>query len=307
MQDTPLVSVITPCLNRAGMIREAIESVCKQDYENIEHIIVDGGSKDGTLEILREYKHLKVISEPDKNLYDGLNKGIALATGEIIAHLNSDDCFSENCFANIVNHFNHHKDIDSVCGGASVFEKNHFEEKKYKATYNAAWHKDLSLENITYGMPIINSRFFRKRVYDKIGHYDIQYPVAADREFLMRAYIAGIKSIQIENIIYHYRHHEGSLTINNLNKPLSDELHPEYLKILMHYRNMPNLPKEVLRACRDWHTWMVGYNMLSYLKALDIPSSIRMFKKGNAEDKWFFLRYFMQRIKQKSLNKKVSV
>lgn len=302
LETKPLISIITPCLNRAHMLAEAIESVLNQDYDNVEHIIIDGGSTDGTLELLKKYKHIKLISEPDKNLYDGLNKGIRLAKGEIIGHLNSDDCYEANCFSSIVNQFNHNPDIDSVCGGASIFEYNPLGEKKTKAIFNHSIYKDLRLDTITYGMPIINARFFRKAVYDKIGHYDIQYRIASDREFLLRAYIADIKTLKLEEVIYHYRHHAGSLTINNSKPHLSDELHPEYLKILTDYRNTESLPKEVYHACRNWHTWMVGYNMFNYIRAFDLAAGIRMIKKGYSEDSLFILRYLLQKIKQKKLS-----
>ncbi len=84
-------SVITPCLNRVELITATIQSVTAQDYPDFEHWIIDGGSTDGTLELLKGYQHLKVVSEPDRGVYDAINKGIRLATGEIIILLNSDD------------------------------------------------------------------------------------------------------------------------------------------------------------------------------------------------------------------------
>src|SRR5258707_149693 len=84
-------SVITPCLNRAELIAATIQSVTAQDYSDFEHWIIDGGSTDGTLELLQGYQHLKIVSEPDRGVYDAINKGIRLATGEIIILLNSDD------------------------------------------------------------------------------------------------------------------------------------------------------------------------------------------------------------------------
>src|SRR6202048_1307367 len=84
-------SVITPCLNRVQLIGATIESVIAQDYPNFEHWIIDGGSKDGTLDLLKHYRHLRVVSEVDCGVYDAMNKGIRLATGEIVVLLNSDD------------------------------------------------------------------------------------------------------------------------------------------------------------------------------------------------------------------------
>src|SRR5260370_24873330 len=84
-------SVITPCLNRAQLIAATIQSVTAQDYSDFEHWIIDGGSTDGTLELLQGYQHLKIVFEPDRGVYDAINKGIRLATGGIIVLLRSDD------------------------------------------------------------------------------------------------------------------------------------------------------------------------------------------------------------------------
>src|SRR3989337_1242859 len=92
------VSIITVTLNNADYIEACIQSVINQDYENIEYIVIDGGSKDGTLDVITRYENkiTKVISEPDNGLYDAMNKGIKLATGEIIGILNSDDFYNSN-------------------------------------------------------------------------------------------------------------------------------------------------------------------------------------------------------------------
>ena len=88
----PKISVITPSFNSIHTIRETIESVRQQDYPAVEHVVIDGGSTDGTVELLREYPHLRWVSEKDDRHYHAMNKGIAAATGEIVEILNSDDC-----------------------------------------------------------------------------------------------------------------------------------------------------------------------------------------------------------------------
>ncbi|HVO67352.1 MAG TPA: glycosyltransferase, partial [Syntrophales bacterium] len=92
----PEVLIVTPSFNRAALIEATIESVLKQTYKNMEYIVVDGGSTDGTLEILEKYRKegkLKYISEPDNGMYDAINKGFRMASGEILAYLNSDDIY----------------------------------------------------------------------------------------------------------------------------------------------------------------------------------------------------------------------
>src|SRR5467141_2466159 len=116
----PRISVITPCLNGVRYVGEAIESVLKQDYPNMEHIVVDGGSTDGTLEVLSRYHHLSVLKGPDRGVYDALNKALAVAKGELIGILNSDDRYADGVFAAVRNHLTDEK-VMALAGTAVSF------------------------------------------------------------------------------------------------------------------------------------------------------------------------------------------
>lgn len=122
----PLVSIVTPSYNQGRFIEETILSVKNQDYPNIEHIIVDGGSKDNTLEILKKYKgtyNMRWISEPDKGRADAVNKGFAMAQGEIIGWLNSDDVYlKKDTLRTVVHAFQSHTQSDVVYGDAAVID-----------------------------------------------------------------------------------------------------------------------------------------------------------------------------------------
>lgn len=284
------------------MIEEAIESVLQQNYPHVEHIIVDGGSTDNTLAILKKYPHLKVLSEPDKNLYDGLNKGIRLAKGNIIGHLNSDDRFTPHCFKEIVHAFETAPECDSVCGGALIFETQQ-KTTTIIQRYESEKLKSLSLDNITMGMPIINARFFRKSVYEKIGLYDIRYKIAADREFLLRAYLALIKTHTINSTIYQYRQHPSSLTFNTIESKLPD-LHPEYLDIIRRYHDDLNMPHEIRIACRNWHNWMAGYAVKQSFRQGSVQQAFKMIAKGIKFDIYFLPRYMHQLLKHRKTNGK---
>ncbi len=100
-----LVSIITPSFNQAQFIEQTIKSVQNQDYKNIEHIIIDGGSTDGTIDILKKYSGIKWISEKDNGQSDAINKGFSTANGEILAWLNSDDYYDENIITKVVEYF----------------------------------------------------------------------------------------------------------------------------------------------------------------------------------------------------------
>src|SRR5574342_661003 len=116
------LSIITPCLNRVNKVECSIQSVLKQGYPNVEHIMIDGGSIDGTLDILARYSHLKVLSGRDNGMYDALNKGLNIASGEIIGFLNTDDLYADHVFQPVMEYFRD-ENLDAVSGKAQIFEE----------------------------------------------------------------------------------------------------------------------------------------------------------------------------------------
>jgi glycosyltransferase involved in cell wall biosynthesis len=208
------ISVITPCLDREEFIAEAIESVAAQKYPELEHWIIDGGSTDRTLEIVRRYPHLKVVSESDRGVYDALNKGLKLATGDVIALLNSDDLFAPGAFQLCANLFRTGAGTMIVSGGCQIFRRTSAGREIEMHRYEDARRYQLSLRNVTLGLPIINARFFRRSVFEKVGDFNLDYPIAADRDFLIRAALANIPDAPASRVLYRYRWHSKSLTLN---------------------------------------------------------------------------------------------
>jgi glycosyltransferase involved in cell wall biosynthesis len=177
------VSIVTVCYNSAATIEHTIQSVLSQSYENIEYIIVDGGSNDATLDIINSYKDKisKVISEPDKGIYDAMNKGVMNASGEVVGILNSDDFYETNeSVSQVIAAFEN--DIDVVFGDL-VFVKpenlNHI-TRFYSLPKFKAW-------KLKFGwMPPHPSSFIKKSLYDKYGLYKINYKISADYEIFIR-------------------------------------------------------------------------------------------------------------------------
>ena len=178
------ITIITVVFNGAKYIRSAIQSVLSQDYDNIEYIVIDGGSTDGTVNIVKEYqdKISVFISEPDEGIYDAMNKGIALATGNVIGILNSDDFYiDEFVIEKVVKEFDE-KGVDSVYADLVFVNPNNLEKT---IRYYDSSHFNPS--RFAYGWTPAHPTFFvKKEIYDKYGVFRTDFKIAADFDILAR-------------------------------------------------------------------------------------------------------------------------
>lgn len=181
------ISIITPTYNSSKTIRDTLDSIKLQTYQDIEVVIIDGLSSDNTLEIVQEYRkyfHIKVISEKDMGIYDAMNKGIDLAMGNIVHILNSDDLyFNENILSDISSIFNKNTNIDMVYGDIRYFYKD---VNKTTRFWKAGVYNEHKLNN---GWIIPHPGLFvRGSFYRKINKkFDIRLSIAADYEFILRS------------------------------------------------------------------------------------------------------------------------
>lgn len=179
------VSIITVCFNSAATIRDTLESVFAQTYPSIEYIIIDGASTDATLNIIDGYKSRidHIISEPDRGIYDAMNKGIAKATGNIIGILNSDDFYENNqVIENVVKCFAEHPDSDLVFGDVVFVKPNRTDSitRHYSSHNFRAW-------KLRFGwMPPHPATFIRARAYQQTEPYKLDYKISADYEMFVR-------------------------------------------------------------------------------------------------------------------------
>lgn len=177
------ISVLTPSYNASKYIEKAIQSVLVQNYANFEHIIFDGGSQDGTIEILQKYPHLIWVSEKDKGQSDAMNKAFEKSTGNIIVYLNADDYFEPNAFNIIIEAFKNNADIDMVVGNLKWDLGTHQEiitpEIEYlKILYHFKYHFPYN--------PV--SYFYTRDLQNKVGKFSLQENYAMDYVFLLRAF-----------------------------------------------------------------------------------------------------------------------
>ena len=258
------ISVITASLNRKDLIRWAVESVLDQRYSEFEHWIIDGGSTDGTLELLEEYPHLKIISEPDRGVYDAWNKGISYAEGDIISILNSDDLYGARAFERCAETLRSYPDAWLVSGGCQVFRTMASGDEIEMHRYQDPRRYRLSLRNATIGLPIINSRFFRRSLFSTIGTFDLAYPVAADREFLIRAAFAGAADVALKDVFYRYRYHAGSLTMNAGNRTMVLGLE-DGLRMIEQTRSRYRLGAREDKLLRRWKRELLATKVFAFV------------------------------------------
>jgi len=184
MKNSPLVSIITVVLNRKDTIEFAIKSVLSQTYSNIEYIIVDGGSTDGTVDVIKKYNKyiLKWISEPDNGIYDAMNKGIKMARGQIIGILNSDDVYADNKVIEVVVKAIEENNAD-CCWSDLVYVDRENTDKIIRYWKSSEFKE----EKLKRGwMPPHPTFFVKKWVYEKYGYFNLDFPIAADYELMLR-------------------------------------------------------------------------------------------------------------------------
>lgn len=250
MHSVPKISVVTVCYNSEHTIRETIESVANQDYPNLEHLIVDGGSKDRTLDIVREHPHLLWTSEKDKGIYDAMNKGIRRATGDIVVMLNSDDCFRGGALLSVGKAFRDHPEWDGLFGDIIYVDSQGREIfRRAEAVFD---YDVLRFSGVCY--VIHPTLFVKKSVHDRLGLYRNEDLVnCADFEFMLRMGKAGCRIGHIPEFLVNFRIHDFGMTAD---KRVARNIAREHLKLMIEHGYQENMQGKALRlfyrAKRQW-------------------------------------------------------
>lgn len=204
MSKTPSISVVTPSFNSETTIRQTIESVARQSYPAFEHIVIDGGSTDATIAILKEFPHLLWKSERDGGHYDAMNKGIQKATGDLIVILNADDCFRENALETVANAFAANPDWDASFGDVVFVDAD---DKEIYRREEAIYDYDV----LRYWQDYIchHTLFVRKAIYERLGGYrDKDFRNGCDYEFILRLGREKCRVGHVRALLVNYRYHD---------------------------------------------------------------------------------------------------
>lgn len=192
------ISIITVSYNSAGTIERTIKSVIQQEYGDVEYIVIDGGSTDGTVDVIRKYekKIFFWLSEPDEGIYDAMNKGIRRATGEIIAFLNSDDWYQKNILSEVAEQFQDNN-TQIVCGDVYYHQEGN----------TTKWHvnEEKVRRQIRFRMGFFHPAMFaRKNLFEKYGGFDTKYRITADYDWLLRVYDRHVKIAVIDKVLTNF-------------------------------------------------------------------------------------------------------
>lgn len=182
------ISVITVTFNSGKTVKDTIESVLKQKYQDYEYLVIDGGSKDNTVDIIKEYEpkfegKMRWVSEKDKGMYDGINKGIRMAIGDVVGIINSDDFYHrKEIFDVIAKAFEENKDVQAIYGDVRFVHPDNLEKtvRYYSSKHWKPWRFRFGF------MPAHPTFFTYKENFEKYGYYQYDYHIAADYELLIR-------------------------------------------------------------------------------------------------------------------------
>jgi glycosyltransferase involved in cell wall biosynthesis len=221
------VSVITVCLNSARTIAKALSSVQAQTWPDIEHIVIDGGSVDGTQAIVANSDSPAVIvSEPDRGIYDAMNKGLARASGEVIAFLNADDHYADPTAIERAVSTMRESDVDAVWGDVAFYDPG---SGKLVRRYNSGRFSPGRLDQ--GWMPAHPASFIRRSLFDKVGDFDTSYRIAGDFDFFARLFTRTAPTyLHLPRVLVNMT--MGGISTSG-------------------WRNTLLLNREVLRACRQ--------------------------------------------------------
>jgi glycosyltransferase involved in cell wall biosynthesis len=262
-------SIITATLNRCDLLREAIRSLEAQGHGDVEHIVVDGGSADGTLEMLGGHPNIIVLQDRRRGLYDAMNQGIELASGDVIGLLNSDDLYAPGALNAAERAFVANPRADAVCGAAELFNADGIVVR-----YAGRADRVLDSHAALVGACIINARFFRQRVFKRCGLFSLDYRLIADREFLARTLTGVTVTVPIDDVVYRYRNHTGSLTLSE-RPERADAMRAELLRLARAILVDAGADPDLRRKARALEGRCLARSAIRALSAGDVAGAIR--------------------------------
>ncbi|MCZ2397314.1 MAG: glycosyltransferase [Chitinophagales bacterium] len=276
MKNSPKISIVTPSFNQGQYLEQTIESVISQNYPNLEYIIIDGGSTDGSVEIIKKYeKHLKFwVSEPDEGQANAINKGLEHCTGEIFNWLNSDDYLAEGALLKIAEGFR--RGADLVAGNVRVFRD--------EETLHLTKHRNLSAKGLLYWLPGVSfvqpGVWMRRQWVEEGGGVPEMYNCSFDWALYIQYLLHYPKVEYLDSLLVHFRYHDASKTVT-----LQEQFERERQQIVESFLSSDDKPLQKLasryRNDRNLHERMRQVLNSSQSKAAKSIEVLKELKPGN--------------------------
>ncbi len=245
----PKISIITPSYNQGQFIEQTIKSVIEQDYPNLEYIVMDGGSTDNTLTILKKYSNkLKWFSAKDKGQADAINKGMEMATGDILAYINSDDYYLPGAFKKVVSFFKQNPEFKWVVGDYLIVDERNKQIQQPIIAYKRFWRSLFPTRSL-YVLNYIPqpSTFWRKQIRSEIGKFNLNLHYVMDYDFWLRI-ISKYPLGRISGPLSAFRIHRQSKGGVNYSQQFAEEL-----KVMKKYTN-----NKLLVGLHVIHNWLIN-------------------------------------------------
>jgi glycosyltransferase involved in cell wall biosynthesis len=249
------ISVVTPSFNQAAFIDESIRSVTAQGYDFMEHLVVDGASDDNTVDILRKHSgdaiHLQWTSEPDRGQSSALNKGFALATGDVVGWLNCDDRYRAGCFEYVTRMFQQYPEVDIIYGDYTWMDEA---GRVFRVRKEIEFNYFVLLYHHVLYIPS-TATFFRRRIFDESNWLDENLHYAMDFEFFVRLASRRYRFLHVPKLLADFRFHQSSKTCTAAHKQLEElERVRQYYSPLLCRLRAPGSRKAtslLLRCCAN--------------------------------------------------------
>jgi glycosyltransferase involved in cell wall biosynthesis len=256
-QSDPTVSVITPALNAAATLPAALQSLAQQSA-SYEAILIDGGSADDTVAIALDAPKVRVVSAPGTSIYEAINRGIAEARAPAICLLNADDTLVPGALATLADALSRHPEAGIARGRPRFVELDARGVCVPRAEVDQETNRPLSIELLLRGPCAINSLCIRREVFTRVGSLDPEFSLAADRDWMLRAHLAGIGITEVDQPVYRYLIHAGSSTLDRDRRNFA-LIRREHLAIAA--RHLLNIAEgsvgpfehSVVTALKRWH------------------------------------------------------
>lgn len=284
------ISVIIGVLNMHQYIERTLISVINQQYPNLELIVMDGGSTDGTLDIIKKYEsHITYWqSQPDKGHPDACNKAIEYATGELIGFLNADDFYEADILQKTSDCYQQHPTADVISCGTRVIERDKHGNDRVLWDFFAADKLHITLRNMLFEFTAFNGKFFKKDIFTRFGKFDAtdsegRTNRSNDREFLLRLAFAKINSHVIPEPLYVYLSHQGASSFSKKNL---ERIHKEHLLLAEKLLAIPTLSSTEKNLIKKWWARESVYLFLTTLRQCEFKKSLGVVMNGLAKTHW---------------------